>query len=111
MTGQGILDALTASKDNVGDLVTVLQPYLPALARAGDDVYDGFVAHLGNKNWEAIDTLMYARMTVEERRKLDDEVYQGLRAAAVARFNRIQLSKELAFKLALRILLMGIGTV
>lgn len=87
------------------DLWRILKPYMPALARAGQDVVDGFVAHLLNKEWAHIDQLMYQRMTPEERRELEDEVLADAREAAAARFDRIQLEKDIAFKLLLSLVL------
>lgn len=87
------------------DLWTVLKPYMPALSRSGQDVVDGFVKHLRDKDWAKIDELMYMRMTPEERRELEDQVVADARAAAQARFDRIQLEKDILFKLALNLIL------
>ena len=93
--------ASTESKD----LLKLLKPYLPALTRAGQDVVDGFVKHLMDKNWAQIDQLMYTKMTPEERLELEDEVLADAYDAAVARFEHIQLSKDIAFKLLLNLVL------
>ncbi len=89
------------------DLWTVIQPYLPALARQGPEVFDGFVAHLLEKDWGKIDVLLYEKMTIEERRALEDSVLAAARQAAIARVERIQLYKDLAFKLLLRVAMMA----
>jgi hypothetical protein len=95
----------TLASGEVKDLWKILRPYLPALARSGQDVVDGFVKHLLNKEWTQIDQLMYQNMTPEERRELEDEVLADARDAAAARFDRIQLEKDIAFKLLLNLVL------
>lgn len=90
------------------ELLTVLKPYLPALAREGPDIYEGFIKHLHDGNWEAVDQLMYSRMTVDERHQLEDQVYQDAVAAAKAKYSRTQLMKDIGFKIALRVLILVI---
>jgi len=87
------------------DLWLILKPFLPALARSGQDIVDGFARHLLDKDWAAVDQLMYQRMTPEERRALEDEVLAAARDAAAARFDRIRLEKDIAFKLLLNLVL------
>lgn len=85
-------------------VLDVVKPYLPALARASTEVYEGFIKHLGDKNWTSIDQLMYERMTLEERRELEKEVVAGVRDAAQAQFDRKELTKEILTKIAIRLL-------
>ena len=103
----------TALGDAVGsdgaDLMGVLKPYLPALAREGQGVFDGFLKHTMEKDWAELDKLMYQRMTVEERRELDTEVLSGARQACIDKVNRIQLAKDIGFKIALRLLMMAVA--
>ena len=91
------------------ELLSILKPYLPALAREGQDVYDGFLKHLNDNNWEAVDKLMYAKMTIPERRQLEDQVYQDARTAAQAKYDRVQTLKDIGFKVALRVLMLVIA--
>src|SRR5690348_10799946 len=89
-------NALTNLVPGLGqDLLQVLLPYLPALARSGEEVYTGFVQHFLNKDWAAIDELMYELMTPEERKALQDQVYADAVAAAQAKYDNIQLTKEI----------------
>lgn len=87
------------------EFLDIIKPYLPALARQGPEVFEGFVKHMMDKDWAAVDALMYERMTIEERRDLEDQAISGARAAAQAKFDRIQLAKDIGFKIALRILM------
>lgn len=86
-------------------LLEVVKPYLPALKRCGQDTIDGFLKHLMDKDFVKIDAMMYKKMTAEERRKLDLQVTKDAVTAARARFNRIKLTKELGYKVALRLLI------
>lgn len=87
------------------DVLRIIGPYLPVLRRASDEVYEGFLKHFNNREWESIDLLLYEKMTKEERADLLDSVYQDARAAAIARFERIKLEKELAWKILTSILI------
>lgn len=97
--------------DDAGkEMISVIKPYLPALAREGPDVFEGFIKHFTDQDWAKIDQLMYAKMTVEERRELEDDVYKGALAAAKAKYRRQALFKEIAFKVGLRlILILAVG--
>lgn len=90
------------------DMMDVIKPYLPALAREGEAVFNGFIKHLLDKNWSEIDKLMYVKMTIAERRELEDAAIKGGRQAALDRFNRIELTKQIAFKLMLRLAMMAV---
>lgn len=87
------------------DLLRILGPYLPALQRASEEVYEGFIKHFNNKEWEEIDRLLYEQMTTDERAALLDAVNQDVRDAALARFNRNEMTKELAWKILTNLLL------
>jgi len=87
------------------DVLSVIKPYLPALARQGPEIWEGFIRHLNDNNFEEIDKMMYARMTLEERARLEAEVYSDAWAATKARFERKELYKEVAQRLLLRVLL------
>jgi len=95
--------------DAVGsDMLDLIKPYLPALAREGPDVFEGFIKNLINKDWGAIDKDMYARMTPEERLELDKQVIGDAYKAAQARYRQIQLSKEILLKVVIRLALTAI---
>lgn len=85
------------------DFLEVVKPYLPVLARSGHEVFDGFVRHLNDKDFTAIDRELYALMTLEERRKLEEDVLSDAYAAALAKFERKELLKEIAQKMLIRI--------
>ena len=87
------------------DLLSIVKPYLPALAREGPDIFEGFIKHLGDGDWAKIDELMYRRMTPQERRSLEDQLVKDCREAAIARFNRKELTKQIAFRAVMTILL------
>lgn len=92
--------------DEVGsDVLSVIKPFLPALKREGEDLFEGFVKHLLDKDFSKIDQLMYEKMTIPERRELEDDVYKDARAAAEARFRRKELTKQILMKALLRVAL------
>ncbi len=100
-------DALFDKFDDAGkEMLGILKPYLPALAREGPDLFDGFIKHFKDQDWAKIDALMYAKMTLEERRELEEQVYQDARAAAEAKYRRTEMLKDIAFKVALRAILL-----
>jgi hypothetical protein len=101
-------EELLAGADDYGkNILEVVKPFAPALAREGPDIYEGFIRHLYDQDFEAIDALMYAKMTPEERRKLEDEVLKGAMDAARAKFRQRKLVKEIMFKVLLRVLIMA----
>lgn len=92
--------------DEVGkDALSIIKPFLPALKREGEELFEGFVKHLLNKEYDKIDQLMYEKMTVEERRELEDDVIKAARDAAKARFRRKELTKEILTKALIRVAL------
>jgi hemoglobin-like flavoprotein len=101
-------DDLLGVADEYGTaILDVIKPFAPALAREGPDLYEGFIAHLFQQDFEAIDRLMYPKMTDDERSKLEAEVLAGAVAAARAKYRRIQLAKDVMFKVLLRVLIMA----
>jgi len=100
-------DALFDKFDDAGkEMLGILKPYLPALAREGPDLFEGFIKHFKDQDWAQIDAMMYEKMTIEERRELEDQVYKDARAAAEAKYRRTELLKNIAFKVALRAILL-----
>jgi len=100
-------DALFGKFDDAGkEMLGILKPYLPALAREGPDLFEGFIKHFKDQDWAQIDALMYKKMTLEERRELENQVYQDARDAAAAKYRRTELLKNIAFKVALRAILL-----
>ena len=99
-------DRLSQAGGEIGsEILDIIKPFLPALKREGPDIFDGFVKHLLNKEYDQIDRLMYERMTVAERRELEDEVLVGARSAAEAKFRQRELTKEILMKVAIRLVL------
>jgi hypothetical protein len=92
-------------------MIGILMPFLPALARVPVDVYNAFLSHLGNAEWDNITTLMYEHMTVPEREALEDAVYVQLRAATLAQYQDIQLLKSVLTNLAIDLLKTLVTTV
>lgn len=87
------------------DFLEVIKPYLPALARGTPEIFEGFIKHLNDGDFAKIDEMLYSRMTLEERGKLEAAVYLDAYKAARARFERKELYKEIAQKLLLRIVI------
>lgn len=94
--------------EDAKDLLRILGPYIPALQRASEQVYEGFFRHFNNAEFEEVDKLMYEHMTESERKELFDVVTQDARAAALAKFERKELAKELAWKILINLLLKGL---
>lgn len=90
------------------DMLDLLKPYLPVLAKQGPDFFDGFVRKFIDKDWPAIDRQMYELMTVEQRRELEDKVLSDAYKAAKQRYNNIQLRKEILMKVIIRLALSAI---
>lgn len=86
-------------------VLSIIQPFLPALARAGAEVYAGFLQHLGEGDIDSMTELMYPHMTVKEREALESTVYTQAVEAAQASYDRVQLIKSIAIKLVLGILM------
>ena len=102
-------DLMTGAESYGENILEVVKPFAGALAREGPDVYEGFLKHLYDQDFEAIDAQMYKLMTPEERRKLEDEVLKGAVDAARAKFRQRQLEKDILFKVLLRVLIMAVA--
>jgi hypothetical protein len=87
------------------ELLELLKPYLPALAREGPDVYDGFISHLRDGDFELIDQMLYEKMSLEERRALEEQVYKDAYEATAAKFRRKELAKEILFRVTVNLAL------
>jgi len=92
----------------VGDLgqdaYVVVKPYLPTLAREGKECFDNFIIHVLKNDWPAVNSLMYEKMTAEERRSLEDAVYKRAVDATKAKLRRKELANELWLKMAMALL-------
>ena len=108
-------DLVTIAGTDGEDLLAILEPYIPALITASDQVYIGFLQNLGQGNLEGLTTLMYGSMAVKDREHLEAQVYKDLVTATQAKADRATLFKEIAFKLAMDLILAiasgGISTV
>lgn len=108
-------DLVTIAGTDGEDLLAILEPYIPALITASDQVYIGFLQNLGQGNLEGLTTLMYGSMAVKDRELLEAQVYKDLVTATQAKADRATLFKEIAFKLAMDLILAiasgGISTV
>jgi hypothetical protein len=87
------------------DFLEVIKPYLPVLARSGPDFFEGFIKHLNDGEFTAIDALMYEKMTLQERAALEQAVYSDAYQATLKKFERKELFKEVAQKVLLRIVI------
>lgn len=87
------------------DVLSIIRPYLPVLAKQGPDVWEGFIKHLNDGDFSSIDRLMYFKMSETERVDLELQIYEGAYQAALARYKRKELYKEVAQKILLNILL------
>jgi hypothetical protein len=106
MADFNVNDVLSEAGDIGGALWDVISPFVPALKREGQDIYEGFIKALLTKDFTAIDQLLYAKMTPEERAKLDAQVLSGALDAARARYRRTKLEKDILFKVAVRLLVL-----
>lgn len=87
------------------DFLEVVKPYLPMLARSGPDLFEGFVKHLNDGEFAKIDAMMYEGMTPKEREELERAVYSDAYQAALKKFERKELFKEIAQKVLLRLII------
>lgn len=83
------------------DMLSVLKPFLPALARVPMDVYQGFLSHLGNNDWDGITLLMFKHMNTAEREQLENSVYKNLVAATQAQYDDRELLKKVMVQIAI----------
>ena len=98
-------ELLNLAEDEGKELLGILKPYLPALVREGPDVYEGFIAHLRDGDFESIDRLLYQRMSAGERAALEDQVYKDAYDATAAKYRRKELAKEVLFRVAVNLAL------
>lgn len=98
-------EVLDAAEENGKDVLSVLKPYLPALAREGKDVYEGFIKHLKDGDFKEIDKLLYQKMTPAERKELEEDVYKDAFAAAEAKYRQKELMKDILLKIVVRLAL------
>ena len=80
-----------------------LLPFIPALLREGPEVYAGFLEHFGKADWVAIDQLMYEKMTFEERRVLESQVYLDAVDAVQAHVDQIALIQSVALQVLVKL--------
>ena len=105
----GLTDAQVATLGEVGvALFQSIQPYLPALARATPAVFEGFIAHLRDKDWAAVDRLLYEQMTPAERHRLEDQVYKDAMQAARDKYDRIKLEKDALMSFAIKAVMLAL---
>lgn len=83
------------------DILGIITPFLPALIRAGDEVYVGFVENLGKGDIDGVTELMYPHMTHEERQTLETVTFQNLVEATKAQADNATLMKKIAFEIAI----------
>jgi hypothetical protein len=93
-----------AAGEDGKDLLAIIRPYWPALQRQGKEAAERFFQQMQNGQWDAIDREMYAGMTADERAALNDQVYQGARAAALDKYANREMLKSVLSKIALNLL-------
>jgi hypothetical protein len=96
-------DILDVAGEQGSEVLDILKPYLPVLARVGEDVYESFLKHLFDLDWVRIDELLYASMTAKEREVLDTQVYQAAFNAALSKYRNKELLKEILVKIVIRL--------
>ena len=86
-------------------LATILLPYIPVLMRESEDFFSQFVAAFNKQDYETITQLTYSKMTLTERKVLEDATYTALRNDAIQRYKDIQSDKQLAMSASLSIII------
>jgi hypothetical protein len=82
---------------------TAIVPFIPVLAREGEEVYTGFIEYLNQGNWVAIDQLLYKKMTPAERAVLEDQVYLNAVEAVQAHSDEVQLIKDVLLQILVKV--------
>lgn len=99
------VDQISTLAGDLGkDAYVAVKPYLPALAREGKESFDNFIVHVLKNDWPAVNALMYEKMTMAERRELEDAVYKRAVDATKAKLRRKEIANELWLKLAMSLL-------
>ncbi len=98
-------DLLAIAGTEGQDLLTIMMPFLPALATASEEVYVGFIQNLGQGELEANVRLMYPLMSVQQREVLESQVYKDLVEATQAQVDRSKLLKDIALKIAIGLII------
>ena len=86
-------------------LLQTINPYLSVIAREGETMYLDFVSYAVEGKWIELDSLVWEKMTQNERDALANEVLYEARRAVDNQYTRNKTAKEVAVKVATSILL------
>lgn len=103
-----IEDFKHAAGPNGQDVWNVLLPFMPALARDVPAVTNLFLEYLDNTDWEAIDSLMYEKMTPAERLQLENQVYLDAVDAVQSYSDTIASIKQIALQMLVQLAIIAI---
>jgi len=94
-----------ATNPQLAAVISSIKPYIPALKRAGTEMFDDVVSLASKGLWTEADRIMWVNMTDDERNELYSDVLTASRDAVDRMYERQQLVKETAMKVAMSILM------
>jgi len=100
-----LIIAALGANPQVQMLLQTIQPYLPVISREGESLYADFISYAVEGKWTELDSVVWEKMTEEERTVLANSVLYEARQAVDNQYNRNKTAKEVAVKVATSILL------
>jgi len=97
--------AALASYPQIQMLLQTIQPFLPVISREGQTFYDDFISYAVEGKWTELDSVVWEKMTDDERDTLANSVLIEARRAVDNQYGRNKTAKEVALKVATSILL------
>ena len=100
-----VIIAALGSHPQIQMLLQTINPYLPLISREGQSLYDDFIAYAVEGKWTELDSVVWEKMTDDERDALADSILVEARQAVDNQYRRNKEGKEIALKVATSILL------
>jgi hypothetical protein len=83
----------------LASVFAVLRPYIPAIQREGQSLYNDVIKSAILGDWDQVNTVAWRYMTDDERDKASAELLKEAQDAVDSNYRREQLAREIAFKL------------
>jgi hypothetical protein len=93
-----------ASNPQLIAVISSIKPYIPALKRSGLELLNDVAEFASKGMWTEADRLMWVHMTDEERSVLFSDVLSQTRDAVDRAYERQEVLKEVAIKVAMGII-------
>lgn len=103
MNIQEIIDKLNHDTKTQA-VVTALQPFFGVIQREGQKFADDLIKSLIDKDYNAVNELVWQKMTESERDAYSDEVLQAAMKEVDRQYELQKMAKEAAFKIVTSLL-------